>query len=140
MLPPVFRKVGAGSGTPVGNTLIVCAFVGLLAAFVLLGWLVDLTSMGTLVVFAVVSVGVIVLRVCEPGLPRGFKVPGYPAVPAVSVVFCGYLFWNRPSDAVILFAAGWRSLSSSYFSFGRRHSKLARAETPIAPLEPSWTA
>ncbi|MFE7709344.1 APC family permease [Streptomyces sp. NPDC057486] len=140
MLPPVFRKVGAGSGTPVGNTLIVCAFVGLLAAFVPLGWLVDLTSMGALVAFAVVSVGVIVLRVREPQLPRGFKVPGYPVVLALSLLFCGYLIWNLPSDTFVLFA-GWLTLALLvYFCYGRRHSKLARAEAIITPLEPSRTA
>ncbi|MFJ1961804.1 APC family permease [Streptomyces massasporeus] len=138
MLPPVFRKVDAGSGTPVGSTLIVCAFVGLLAAFVPLGWLVDLTSLGTLVAFAVVSVGVIVLR--DPELPRGFKVPGYPAVPALSVVFCGYLIWNMPSDTFILFAAGGRSLPSSTSPTAAGTPSWPAAETAIAPLEPSWTA
>jgi APA family basic amino acid/polyamine antiporter len=64
--------------TPVRNTVIVAAFVALLAGFVPLDVLTNLTSMGTLVAFAVVSIGVMILRRTQPGLPRGFRVPGYP--------------------------------------------------------------
>ncbi|WEO99989.1 amino acid permease [Streptomyces sp. FXJ1.172] len=128
MLPPVFHRVSARSGTPVVNTLIVGAFIALLAAFVPLDWLANLTSMGTLVAFAVVSVGVIVLRVREPELTRGFKVPGYPVVPALSVLFCGYLIWNLPADTFVLFA-GWLLLALVvYLGYSRRHSRLAANE------------
>jgi hypothetical protein len=58
----------------VQNTIIVAAFVALLAAFVPLDVLANLTSMGTLVAFAVVSAGVMILRRTQPDLPRGFKV------------------------------------------------------------------
>ncbi|WP_405651364.1 amino acid permease [Streptomyces sp. NBC_01386] len=139
MLPPVFRKVSASSGAPAGNTLIVGVFVGLLAAFVPLGWLVNLTSMGTLVAFAVVSLGVIVLRVREPELPRGFKVPGYPVVPALSVLCCGYLIWNLSADTFALFA-GWLALALLvYFGYSRRHSHLAGPEAAIVLQETSRT-
>ncbi|WP_181803661.1 APC family permease [Streptomyces shenzhenensis] len=135
MLPPVFSKVSPRSGTPVGNTLIVGAFVGLLAALVPLDWLVNLTSMGTLVAFAVVSAGVIVLRLREPGLDRGFKVPGYPVVPALSVLFCGYLIWNLPADTFVLFAC-WLTLALVvYVGYSRRHSRLSEPETVAVPLE-----
>ena len=42
-----------------------------------------MVSIGTLTAFIVVSVGVIILRIREPDLPRGFKVPGYPVTPIV---------------------------------------------------------
>ncbi|GAA4991010.1 APC family permease [Kitasatospora paranensis] len=133
MLPPIFRTVNPRSGTPVGNTLIVGAFIAGLAAFVPLDWLANLTSMGTLVAFAVVSVGVIVLRVREPHLQRAFKVPGYPVVPALSVVFCGYLIWNLPADTFILFA-GWLVLALGvYFGYSRKHSRLGRPAAETAP-------
>ncbi|WP_037607207.1 APC family permease [Streptacidiphilus rugosus] len=137
MLPPVFRKVNPRSGTPVGNTLIVGAFIALLAAFVPLDWLANLTSMGTLVAFAVVSVGVIVLRVREPLLPRGFKVPGYPVVPVLSVLFCLYLIWNLPADTFVLFA-GWLVLALGvYFGYSRRHSRLGRGTQAEGLPEPA---
>ena len=50
-----------------------------------LDYLWDLVSIGTLVAFITVSIGVIILRVREPDLPRGFKVPGYPVTPILSV-------------------------------------------------------
>ncbi|MFZ3599400.1 APC family permease [Streptomyces sp. BH104] len=140
MLPPVFSKVSVRTGAPAGNTLVVCAFVGLLAAFVPLGWLVNLTSMGTLVAFAVVSVGVIVLRVREPQLPRGFRVPGYPVVPALSVLCCGYLIWNLSADTFVLFA-GWLALALLvYFGYSRRHSQLTNVEVATTHQETSRTA
>jgi APA family basic amino acid/polyamine antiporter len=56
-----------------------------LAAFVPLDVLVNLTSMGTLIAFAIVSLGVIILRRTQPDLPRGYRVPLYPVVPVLSV-------------------------------------------------------
>ena len=75
MLPEVFHRVDPRTLAPVRNTIIVGLFVGALAGFVPLGVLIDLTSMGTLVAFTVVSIGVIILRRTQPDLPRGFRGP-----------------------------------------------------------------
>lgn len=64
--------------TPVYNTIIVAVVICILAGFVPLSYLADVVSIGTLVAFIVVSVGVVILRVREPDLPRGFKVPSTP--------------------------------------------------------------
>jgi APA family basic amino acid/polyamine antiporter len=89
-----------------------------------LDFLIDLTSMGTLVAFLVVSVGVVVLRRTAPDLPRGFRVPGYPVVPALSVLFCLYLIWGLPNETYLLFG-GWLLLAAVvYVSYARTHSKL----------------
>ncbi len=85
LLPAMFAKVNPRSMTPVNNTIIVAAVTGILAGFVPLDYLWDLVSIGTLVAFITVSVGVIILRVREPDLPRGFKVPGYPVTPILSI-------------------------------------------------------
>ena len=69
MLPEVFHRINPTSLVPVRNTIIVCIFVGALAGFVPLGVLIDLTSMGTLVAFTVVSIGVIILRRTQPACP-----------------------------------------------------------------------
>ncbi|MFJ9850525.1 APC family permease [Streptomyces sp. NPDC101150] len=124
MLPATFHKVSPRTGTPVRGTLLVGAFVALLAAVVPLDVLADLTSMGTLVAFAVVSTGVIILRRREPGLDRGFKVPGYPVVPALSVAFCGYLLYGLPPATYLLFA-GWLAVALVlYVFYSRHHSRL----------------
>src|ERR687896_59696 len=96
MLPQIFHRINPTSLVPVRNTIIVCIIVGALAGFVPLGVLIDLTSMGTLVAFTVVSIGVIILRRTQPDLPRGFRVPGYPVVPVLSILFCLYLIYGLP--------------------------------------------
>ena len=130
MLPPVFRRISPRTGTPVANTVIVGAFIAVLAAVVPLDKLMDLTSMGTLVAFAVVSVGVIVLRRREPDLDRGFRVPGYPVVPLLSVAFCGYLIYGLPLNTFVLFGI-WVVLALLvYVAYSRTHSRLHRQSQP----------
>lgn len=108
LLPPLFAKVHPRTKTPVNNTIIVAAVVSILAGFVPLGYLADMrVSIGTLVAFIVVSVGVIILRVREPDLPRGFTVPLYPVTPVLSVLACGYICsactgtpgWHSPAGS-----------------------------------------
>ena len=88
LLPSMFAKVNPRTMTPVNNTIIVAVVVAILAGFVPLDYLLDMVSIGTLVAFIVVSIGVIILRVREPDLPRGFKVPLYPSRPILSVLAC----------------------------------------------------
>ena len=86
--------------------------------------LVDLTSMGTLVAFTVVSIGVMVLRRTQPDLPRGFRVPGYPVVPLLSIAFCLYLVSGLPGVTYALFA-GWLAIAAVvYVGYARTHSRL----------------
>ncbi|WP_377269741.1 APC family permease [Peterkaempfera sp. SMS 1(5)a] len=124
MLPARFARVSARTGTPVWNTLVVGAGVALLGAFVPLDVLADLTSMGTLVAFSVVSIGVMVLRRTAPHLDRGFKVPGYPVVPLVSVGFCVYLIQGLHGVTFTLFGIWVAAAAVLYFGYGIRHSRL----------------
>ncbi len=74
LLPRVFQRVNPGPNRSDLNTYIVAVFIALLAAFVPLDTLVNLTSMGTLIAFAIVSLGVVILRRTQPDpaarLPR----------------------------------------------------------------------
>ena len=111
------------------NTIIVAVVVGILAGFVPLHYLADMVSIGTLVAFVVVSVGVIILRVREPDLPRGFKVPFYPVTPVLSVLACGYILISLPWYTWLAFS-GWVSVVLVfYFVWGRKHSALNDAVT-----------
>jgi APA family basic amino acid/polyamine antiporter len=126
MLPKVFSQVNQRTKTPVRNTLIVCGFVCTLAAFVPLSVLADLTSMGTLVAFSVVSVGVMVLRRTQPDLVRGFRVPGYPVTPVLSVLACAYLISQLGMATYKLFAVWIGAALIFYFSYSVKNSKLAK--------------
>jgi APA family basic amino acid/polyamine antiporter len=124
LIPSLFSQVDRRTLTPVRGTVAVALFVGVLAGLVPLDFLVDLTSMGTLVAFTVVSIGVVVLRSTQPDLPRGFRVPGYPVVPVLSVVFCAYLIYGLPGVTYALFA-GWLVIAAVvYVLYARTHSRL----------------
>ena len=127
MLPRKFAYLSPRTGTPVWNTLVVGVGVSMLAAFIPLKVLADITSLGTLVAFSVVSVGVVILRRTQPDLPRGFRVPGYPVVPLLSVGFCVYLITGLHADT---FRAGGVALALAaivYFGYSQKHSRLNRA-------------
>ncbi|WP_028927614.1 amino acid permease [Pseudonocardia acaciae] len=126
LLPAVFHRVNPRTVTPVRNTVIVATGVAVLAGLLPIEFLAEMTSIGTLVAFIVVSVGVIVLRRTAPDLPRGFRVPGYPVTPVLSVVGCVVLITSlRP--VTILACALWTAAALVwYLLWGIRHSRLAR--------------
>lgn len=124
LLPSMFAKVDPRSMTPVNNTIVVAIVVAIMAGVVPLDYLADLVSIGTLVAFIVVSVGVILLRVREPDLPRGFKVPGYPVTPVLAILACAYILFSLPWYTWLAFAAWVSVVLSFYFVWGRHHSAL----------------
>ena len=93
LMPKVLAKVHPKFKTPWINTLIVGVLVSLAAAVYDINQLGDLTSVGTLVAFGLVCFSVIWLRRARPDLPRQFRVPGYPVVPALGVLACMWLAW-----------------------------------------------
>ncbi|MEU8617670.1 amino acid permease [Streptomyces sp. NPDC048623] len=134
MLPAAFHRVGRRSGTPVFATLLTGAFVAVLAAVFPLDLLTDLTSMGTLAAFTVVSLGVLILRRTAPGLERRFRVPGHPVIPVLSILACGWLMYELPLGTYVLFG-GWLALSLAvYLLYSRKNSQL-EADAPT--LEPA---
>jgi amino acid transporter len=124
LLPATFAKVNPRTMTPVRNTMIVAFAVAVLAALVPLGRLAEIVSIGTLTAFIVVSAGVVVLRIQEPDLPRGFKVPGYPVTPVLSIAACAYILFSLHWYTWIAFS-GWVAVALTfYLMWGRRHSAL----------------
>lgn len=124
LLPKVFQKVTKRRQIPLMNTIIVSVIIMVLAGFLPLGPLAEATSIGTLFVFGLVNVGVIVLRVKKPDLERGFRVPGYPVVPILGVLTCAVLFFSLSVSTWIVFVV-WMIIGLVfYFSYGYRKSKL----------------
>jgi basic amino acid/polyamine antiporter, APA family len=125
MLPEFFHRVNPRTLTPIHTTVIVAVAVGLLAGLLPIEFLAELTSIGTLAAFLVVSIGVIVLRRTAPDLPRGFRVPGYPVTPVLSVIGCGWIISSLRPVTIIAFAV-WVGIAMVwYFSYSIRHSRLA---------------
>ena len=93
---------------------------------------VDLTNIGTLFAFVLVSAGVIFLRRIDPQRPRPFRVPWVPLTPLISIVACLYLMWQLPVVTWIRFAIWLVVGLVIYFTYGYQHSTLRRRAASAA--------
>jgi amino acid transporter len=128
MLPELFHRVNKRTLTPVPNTIIVAAVICLLAGLIPINFLAEMTSIGTLVAFLVVSVGVMVLRRTHPELPRGFRVPFYPVTPILSILGCLWIIKDLRAVTIWVFLIWLAVALVWYFTYGIRHSHLGRHE------------
>ncbi|MGW3450988.1 amino acid permease [Streptomyces sp. NPDC001076] len=129
LIPRVFEKVSPRTATPVAGTLIVAAVFALPAAFASLDAVMNLCTIGTLAIMAVVNIAVIALRRREPALARTFRVPLYPVAPLLGVGFCLYLMYETGWTTWIQFAVFLAVGLLVYLGYGRRNSTLAAAGT-----------
>ncbi|HEX2313080.1 MAG TPA: amino acid permease [Thermomonospora sp.] len=130
LVPPIFMRVSPRNAVPVANTVIVALFVSVLAALVPLGRLADATSIGTLFAFALVNLGVMVLRRTRPKMPRSFRTPLYPLTPLLGVGFCLYLMIRLDRGTWTVFLLWMLVGLAAYFAYGYRHSRLGAAGVP----------
>jgi basic amino acid/polyamine antiporter, APA family len=129
MIPSFFHRLNPRTLTPVPATIVCAVVISLLAGVLPIDFLAEMTSIGTLVAFLIVSVGVIVLRVRAPDLPRGFRVPGYPVTPILSILGCFWIIKDLRAVTIYVFF-GWAAVALLwYFFYGRSHSMLARGES-----------
>jgi len=124
LLPPIFGRIHPKHRTPHIGTVIVGITAVVLAGLLPIGTLGELVSMGTLLAFATVCIGIPVLRRTRPDLPRGFRVPAAPLIGVLGAAACLYLFYQS-------FKANWQWMSAwiiigflIYFLYSRRNSKL----------------
>jgi APA family basic amino acid/polyamine antiporter len=128
-LPPMFGRIHPRFRTPHITTAVTGVLVAITAALFPINVLGQLVSMGTLLAFAIVCAGVLVLRRTDPDLPRPFRAPGMPWVGVGGLLVCIYLM-------AVLPLATWRRLLiwlavglTIYFAYGRRSVERARAAT-----------
>ena len=126
LLPKIFSAVHSKFKTPHWSTWIAGLFVGLPAGLVDIGDAADLSNIGTLFAFVLVSLGVIFLRRSQPERPRSFRVPFVPWFPLMSVLLCGGLMTGLTVITWIRFFV-WLGLGMIiYFFYSRKHSEFAR--------------
>jgi APA family basic amino acid/polyamine antiporter len=122
LLPQIFSRVHPRFRTPHLTTASTGLVVALGAGFTPIGVVAELCSIGTLCAFAIVSGGVLVLRQTRPHVPRPFRAPLYPVVPALGVVLCLYLMASLPLITWLRFLL-WLLLGLAiYASFGFKRS------------------
>jgi basic amino acid/polyamine antiporter, APA family len=128
MIPEFFHKLNPKTLTPVRATVVVAVIVSLLAGLVPINFLAEMTSIGTLTAFLIVSIGVMVLRRRAPDLPRGFKVPLYPITPLLSIAGCIWIIRDLRAVTIWVFFI-WSGVALLwYFLYGIKHSALRRGE------------
>ena len=133
LLPKVFSRVHPRFKTPHVSTWIAGLAVGIPAGIWDIGTFADLSNIGTLFAFIVVSAGVLVLRKKQPERYRSFRVPGCPWFPILSIVFCLVLMMALPLETWIRFFV-WLTIGLGiYWAFGRKHSTLRLEEDALIP-------
>lgn len=122
LLPKVFGEVHPKFKTPAKSTLFVGTVTAILSGFTPIGVVAELTNIGTLAAFVIVSAAVIVLRKTRPDLKRTFKCPLVPVIPLLSIAFCLLLIFKLPDVTQIRFLV-WLAVGFIiYFAYGNKNS------------------
>jgi APA family basic amino acid/polyamine antiporter len=124
LLPKMFSDVHTKFKTPYKSNIILCVFIGLFAAFVPMNVVGEMTSIGTLLAFLMVCVGILILRKTDPEAKRPFKVPFVPLVPILGILTCIVMMVFLPWETWLRLAV-WLVIGLAiYFWYGKKNSKL----------------
>jgi APA family basic amino acid/polyamine antiporter len=132
LMPAWARQIHPKYRTPHITTILTGVVVGIASGFTPIRILGELVSIGTLLAFVIVSVGVLVLRIKRPELSRPFRTPAVFVVAPLSAIVSAFLMYNLPGETwerlVIWMAIGF----VVYFAYGYRHSVLRLANESAA--------
>ncbi|MGF6491878.1 APA family basic amino acid/polyamine antiporter [Luteibacter sp. 621] len=127
LLPQGMAKVHPKFRTPYLGTIIVGVAAAAMAGLFPVSVLGELVSMGTLLAFATVCIGILILRYTRPDLPRSFRVPMVWPISIFGALACIYLFWQAFEEHWRLMV-GWIIIGQLiYFGYGYAHSKLRKS-------------
>jgi APA family basic amino acid/polyamine antiporter len=129
LLPRWFAKTHPTRKVPVRVTWLAGVLSAIIAGVMPIAEAAELTNIGILLAFVVVSIAVIRLRYSQPDLPRAFRCPGVPFVPAIGIVFSLWLITFLDPVTWLRFAVWFGIGLVVYFAYGKKHS-LMNAESP----------
>lgn len=124
LLPEVFSRINTHTQTPARSNLMFMLFVSAFAAFVPARVVGEMTSIGTLFAFILVCLGVWVMRVKMPEIPRAFKTPLVPLVPILGIGVCLFMMVFLPMDTWIRLLVWMLIGMDIYLWYGAKHSHL----------------
>mgnify|MGYP000892617971 CR=1 FL=1 len=124
LLPKFFSDVHPKFRTPWKTNIFFMVFVSLFAGFVPVSDLGHMVSIGTLLAFSLVCIGVLIMRKKMPDAPRSFRAPLVPFVPVMGVIVCVYLMYSLPAESWLRLII-WIALGVViYFVYGKKNSTL----------------
>jgi APA family basic amino acid/polyamine antiporter len=137
LLPPIFGRVHQRFRTPYLSTIMTAVIISLVAGLTPITVLSQLVSIGTLLAFVLVSLGVIILRHTAPDVPRPFRTPWVPFVPIAGGVIClaqmiglPIATWER---LIVWLAVGL----VVYFGYSHRHAIAGTSRSRALSVEPN---
>ena len=132
LVPKIFSDVHPRFRTPYKSNVLFFVFTGIFAAFIPEDVVGEMTSIGTLFAFILVCAGVWIMRVRNPELERGFRVPAAPLVATLGIITCGAMIyglgWTNWMRLLVWLVIGL----IFYFSYGKHHSRI-NAPPPEMP-------
>ena len=130
LLPEVFSDIHPKFQTPYRCNLIFMVFVSLFSGFLPISRLGHMTSIGTLLAFVIVCIGIIIMRKTNPNAPRPYRTPLVPLVPILGVLVCFAMMASLDIDTWIRLVV-WLAIGLAiYFGYSRHHSHLAISNGP----------
>jgi len=126
LLPQVFSKLHPKFQTPSKSNIVLCIFISLFAGLMPISIVGEMTSIGTLLAFVMVCLGILILRKQQPDAERPFRTPFVPLVPILGIITCLVMMFSLPLDTWIrLFV--WLAIGFAiYFFYGKKNSKLRK--------------
>lgn len=125
LLPSVLSEINA-NGIPMRATLMVGSVGAVLAAFTPIELLTELLNMGTLVAFISVASGVLFMRHLHPELPRSFRCPLVPVIPALAIISCLILIASLKSITLVWYGIWISAGLIVYLTYGQKGSRLGK--------------
>jgi APA family basic amino acid/polyamine antiporter len=135
LFPKLFGEVHPKHRTPWKGTWLFGILTAIAGGFININVLFELVNIGTLSAFIIVSAGVIWMRKTQPEAHRGFRAPGVPVTPLISIVFCFVLIAGLNWETWVRFAVWFGLGLIVYFAYSRHHSKLEPADPNGEPKD-----